>query len=324
MIAVTGAAGFIGSCFIRTLNDKGINDALIIDTFGKDERWKNLAGKRFHSIMEPQDFRAKCSDSFFKNGDITAIVHLGACTSTTERDADYLLDVNYRYSIDIARFALEKNIPFIYASSAATYGDGQAGYSDDLCYGLQPLNMYGYSKQLFDEWLLNTGYLNSCTGIKFFNVFGPNEYHKNDMASMVYKAWQQIRNTGKIRLFASSVPEYPDGGQMRDFIYVKDACAVLWNLIENPGTLNGLLNLGTGIARSWNELAIAVFTAMNLDPSIEYIPMPESLSKQYQNFTQADMSRLKGSDAWVDFMPLEDSIYDYVCMHLQNSRSIFY
>jgi ADP-L-glycero-D-manno-heptose 6-epimerase len=315
MIAVTGAAGFIGSCFITKLNNEGYHDILVIDTLQQDDRWKNLSGKRFRTIEHPEVFRTKCIQGHYSSKDITAIIHLGACSATTERNADYLLDNNYRYSKDIAEFALHRSIPFMYASSAATYGAGEKGYSDTSCYGFSPLNMYGYSKQLFDEWMMNMSYVDNAIGIKFFNVFGPNEYHKLDMASMIFKAYNQIQKTGYIKLFASNDSSYSNGGQLRDFIYIKDACNVMWKLLSDT-SLKGLINLGTGKARSWNDLASAVFAAMNLPVNIEYVPMPISLLGQYQNYTQADMTTLLQSVSAYSFMELEDSISDYICNYL--------
>ena len=207
---------------------------------------------------------------------------------------------------------------FIYASSAATYGDGTQGFSDEHAKipELRPINMYGYSKQVFDLWVLRHKLENQMAGIKFFNVFGPNEYHKGDMTSVIFKAFHQIRQTGKVRLFKSYLPAYPDGGQMRDFVYVKNCVDVLWWLLKHPKT-NGIFNLGTGRARTWNDLINAVYAAMNLAPDIEYIEMPEGLRNQYQYFTEADMGKLKKAGAPVDFPALEDSVRDYVQNYLQ-------
>ena len=321
MIAVTGAAGFIGSCFVKKLNDEGHKDVLVIDTLEQDERWKNLVGKQFITIEHPEEFRRKCIDTY-SSSDVSAIVHMGACSSTTEKNADYLLDNNYRYSIALAEFAEKHSIPFLYASSAATYGAGEQGYDDGLGAGLRPLNMYGYSKQLFDEWMIRTGLIESAIGIKFFNVFGPNEYHKAGMASMIFKAWKQIRENGSISLFKSNTEEYADGGQMRDFIYVKDACEVMWKML-NSQSPKGLVNLGTGKARSWNDLAHAVFSSLNMTAHINYVDMPESLQGQYQNYTQAEMSKLQHSAASHTFMELEESVADYVTAYLEKSISYY-
>lgn len=323
MIAVTGAAGFIGSCFVRTLNERGYDDILIVDSLEQDDRWNNLVTKKFRGIEHPEVFKRKCSEGIYDAHDISALIHMGACSSTTERNAEYLLENNYRYSIAMAQFALAHDIPFIYASSAATYGAGEKGYDDVSVSGLRPLNMYGYSKQLFDEWITGNGLQQSITGIKFFNVFGPNEYHKGDMASMIYKSWKQIQLNGHISLFASDLPEYPDGGQMRDFIYVKDACEVMWKILESKQSL-GIINLGTGKARTWNDLAHAVFKALGKQSDIRYVSMPDTLKGQYQYYTQAVMNTLQSSSSAHTFLELEDSIADYVVNHLEQATTRYY
>jgi len=252
--------------------------------------------------------------------EVSSVVHMGACSSTTERDADYLWENNYLYSREVADWALRHNARFIYASSAATYGDGSSGFSDDheIISRLKPSNMYGYSKQVFDLWVLKNKLENKMAGIKFFNVYGPNEYHKGDMVSVIYKAFHQIQETGKVRLFKSYKKEYPDGGQMRDFIYVKDCANVMWWLLENP-SVNGIYNLGTGKARTWNDLIAAVFSSMGRKTNIQYIEMPEPLRNQYQYFTQAQMDKLKKAGCHVNFSSLEDSVRDYVTNYLQNA-----
>lgn len=314
MIVLTGGAGFIGSCFLKTLNDKGVYDAVVVDTLGTGLKWKNLVGKRFSAIVSPQRFREQCLNDSLAPA-IDTIVHLGACSTTTERDADYLLDNNTQYSIDIATAASKNSIRLVYASSAATYGMGEQGYADWLGSTLRPLNMYGYSKLLFDQWVRDNGLDGEFTGIRYFNVFGPNEYHKGDMASMIYKAFGQIRRTGSLRLFRSNSPDFPDGGQMRDFIYVKDVCRVMWNILQDRD-IRGIYNLGTGSARTWNDLATSVFTAMGRTPDIDYIDMPESLVGQYQNYTCADMTKFNETSARTTFTTLEDGIYDYVTTYL--------
>jgi ADP-L-glycero-D-manno-heptose 6-epimerase len=308
---------------VRTLNEKGYDDILIIDSLEQDDRWNNLVTKKFRGIEHPEMFKKKCSEGIYDAHDITALIHLGACSSTTERNAEYLLENNYRYSIAMAQFAMAHDIPFIYASSAATYGAGEKGYDDASVNGLRPLNMYGYSKQLFDEWIIANGLEHSVTGIKFFNVFGPNEYHKGDMASMIYKSWKQVLTHGHITLFASDLEEYPDGGQMRDFIYVKDACEVMWKILNSKKS-HGIVNLGTGKARTWNDLAHAVFKALNKQSDIRYVSMPDSLKGQYQYYTQAVMSKLQGSSSAHTFLEMEDSIADYIGQHLQNSTTRYY
>lgn len=321
MIIVTGGAGFIGSCLVRELNNNGIYDILIVDRLRNASKWKNLLGKRFTRYIDKDDFRIMFLNGEFDNEKIETIFHIGACSSTTETDCDYLFENNYNNSIDLAQFALTKNIRFIYASSAATYGDGSNGYSDNEFYGLMPLNPYGMTKHLFDLWVIQNGFDKILTGLKFFNVFGPNEYHKDDMASMVYKSFLQIKEKGYVKLFKSNTSEYPDGGQMRDFVYVKDVTKILIDIYNNKA-FSGIYNIGTGNARNWNDLVKAVFNAMNLEPEIEYIDMPEQLSKQYQNFTEADMSKLKSSNPLLSFMELEESVEDYVKNYLLKEQKI--
>ena len=315
MIVLTGGAGFIGSCFLKKLNDNGIKDIIIVDHLGNKEKWKNLVGKRFLKFVHKDEFLKSVSRYEYAEDRIDAIINLGACTVTTERNADYIIANNLNYSIDLAKYALKKHIRYIYASSAATYGNGENGYSDYDFDKLRPLNAYGLSKHLFDLWVRDNDLENVFTGLKFFNVFGPNEYHKADMASMVFKSFKQIKKTGRVKLFRSNHPDYEDGGQMRDFIYVKDVIECIWNIYRKPN-FAGIYNLGTGKARTWNDLVNAVFQAMNIKPEIEYIDMPDSLVKQYQNYTQADMKKLNDSECKMDFMTLEESIKDYVQNHL--------
>lgn len=319
MIVVTGGAGFIGSVFIWKLNTEGITDIIVVDSLGSSNKWKNLVKRRFTDYFHKDKFLEMVTTENipFK---IDAIVHMGACTSTTERNADYLIENNYRYSRILAEFALKKDIRFIYASSAATYGDGSFGFSDDdeITKKLQPLNMYAYSKHLFDLWVLNSGASEKVVGLKFFNVFGPNEYHKGDMASLVYKSYIRIKQTGTARLFKSNTSEYKDGEQKRDFIYVKDCVSVMWWILQRK-EIAGIFNLGTGKARSWNDLVKSVFSALNLTPKIEYIDMPESIQKSYQNFTEADMNKLKSTGCPLSFYSLEEAVRDYVINYLEKS-----
>jgi ADP-L-glycero-D-manno-heptose 6-epimerase len=319
MIIVTGGAGFIGSAFVWKLNKEGIDDIVIVDELGTDDKWKNLVNRRFIDYIHKDDFlQMICADKVPLK--ISAIVHMGACSSTTERDADYLWSNNYLYTKTLAEWTLKRGIRFIYASSAATYGDGTQGFSDDhsKISRLRPINMYGYSKQVFDLWILRNSLEKKIAGIKFFNVFGPNEYHKADMASVIFKAFHQIRETGKVKLFKSYKKEYKNGGQLRDFVYVKDCVKAMWWLFNNPKA-NGIFNLGTGEARTWNDLIKAVFAAMKKKTNIEYIEMPESLRNQYQYFTEAQMTKLKKAGCPVKFSSLEDSVRDYVVNHLQKA-----
>ena len=319
MFIVTGGAGFIGSAFIWKLNAEGIDDILIVDELGQTEKWKNLVNRRYVEYIHKDVFlRMICNEQVpFKP---RAIVHMGACSSTTERNADYLMDNNYHYTCRLAEWALTQEVRFIYASSAATYGDGSQGFSDEnsATATLRPINMYGYSKQLFDLWTLRFKAENKVVGIKFFNVFGPNEYHKGDMRSVVHKAFEQIRDTGKVRLFKSYKHEYIDGGQMRDFVYIKDCVEIMWWLFEHP-EVNGIFNLGTGQARTWNDLIHAVFSAMNLEPRIEYFDMPPEIRNQYQYFTEAKMEKLRATVCPTTFRPLEAAVHDYVVNYLQKT-----
>lgn len=291
------------------LNASGNNDVLIVDSLGNGQKWKNLVGKTYLDIVSKQEFRDLMGAGLFDDS-VEAVIHLGACSSTTETNADYLYDNNYQYSIEVAEFAFEKGARFIYASSAATYGDGSRGYSD-TANDLRPLNMYGYSKHLFDQWIRLQGMETACVGLKFFNVFGPNEYHKGSMASLVSKAVGQIESRGYVELFKSTDAAYGDGGQMRDFIYVKDVCRVMMQLLDDTD-VNGILNLGTGTARSWNDLMGAVFSGMGRPADIRYINMPVELAKQYQNYTQADMTTFESKLPKVRFGTLEESVADYV------------
>ena len=320
MIIVTGGAGFIGSAIVWKLNSEGIDDIVIVDRLGMSEKWKNLVNSKYADYFHKDDFiKMVCEDRvpFAVEG----IIHMGACSSTTERDADYLMENNYRYSRKLAEWAVRKNIRFIYASSAATYGDGSPGFSDDdhVSKTLQPINMYGYSKQVFDLWVLRNQLERKVAGIKFFNVFGPNEYHKGDMRSVVHKSFRQIKETGKVRLFKSHKSEYQDGEQKRDFIYVKDCVEVVWTLFRNR-EVNGIFNLGTGYARTWNDLVRAVFAAMGRKPEIEYIEMPEAIRDQYQYFTEAKMDKLRSAGNTVLFRSLEGAVSDYVGNYLEKGE----
>ncbi|MFO7818210.1 MAG: ADP-glyceromanno-heptose 6-epimerase [Desulfovibrionales bacterium] len=315
MYIVTGGAGFIGSAFVWELNKQGIEDILIVDNLGYGEKWKNLTGLKFIDY----EHRDRLFDLLEKGRlpAVKGIIHMGACSSTTERDAEFLMRNNFHYSQDLALFCVSKGVRFIYASSAATYGDGQSGFDDshaalDL---YRPLNMYGYSKHLFDLWAWKKNLLSQMAGLKFFNVFGPNEYHKEDMKSVICKAYSQIKETGGLKLFRSYHEDYPHGGQMRDFIYVKDCTAVMYWLLENK-EVNGVFNLGTGTPRTWNDLARAVFTAMGREPRIEYIQMPESLRPKYQYYTRAQMEKLQAVGCPLNFTSLEDGARDYVQNYL--------
>jgi len=316
VIIVTGGAGFIGSNIVAALNAQGHNDILVVDELGEGSKWKNLYNKRFYDIIYEDALLEFIKRNSPADG-IEAVIHMGACTSTTERDADYLLENNYHYSVRLAEWALSGGVRFIYASSAAIYGDGNLGFLDDdeQCINYKPLNMYGFSKQLFDNWVIDNELQERVVGLRFFNVFGPNEAHKDDMASVAYKAFFQAARGGKVKLFKSANPDYQDGEQKRDFIYVKDCAKVACWFLENKDA-NGIFTLGTGKARSWNDLAGALFSALGKEKRIEYIDMPTKLIKQYQYFTEADVTKLRDVGYSDEFTSLEDAVAEYVQEYL--------
>ncbi len=315
MIVVTGGAGFIGSAIIWELNRRGKKEILIVDELGTDEKWKNLVGLQFEDFVHKHKFIDSINKAAFINAD--AIIHMGANSSTTEKDADYLFNNNYLYTKTLAEFCLNNNIRFIYASSAATYGDGSLGFDDDENKSdtLRPLNMYGFSKSMFDIWAVNQDVFNKIVGLKYFNVFGPNEYHKGDMRSVVHKAFEQVRDTGGVKLFKSGNPKYKDGEQMRDFIYVKDAVNITLHFLDNKN-INGLFNVGSGQARTWNDLVAALFKAMEKPVDIGYIELPDHLADKYQYFTEANLSKLKNAGYKKEIASLESGINDYVKNYL--------
>ena len=311
-VLVTGGTGFIGSAIVWKLNAVGIQDIIIVDHLAGSEKWKNLVGKRFEDYIEKDKFLPLLDDASLKNK-IDVIIHMGACTSTTETNATYMMENNYVYTKRLAEWALKNRKRFLYASSAATYGDGDKGYSDDdkVTPSLKPLNVYGYSKHAFDLWALKNKLQKEFVGFKFFNVYGPNENHKCDMRSMVNKGYKQIKETGKMRLFKSHRPDYTDGNQKRDFIYVKDAVELVYHFFENPQK-RGIFNIGTGHAETWNALANALFAALGKKPNIEYIDMPGNLRDKYQYFTEADLTKLKKAGIKHKFFTLKDAVKDYV------------
>jgi ADP-L-glycero-D-manno-heptose 6-epimerase len=316
MYIITGGAGFIGSAVAWRLNQEGVDDILIVDNLGTTDKWKNLAGLRYREYLHRDEFLRRIREGEAPD-QVEAVIHMGACSSTTERDADFLMANNVRYAQEVCRYALARGARFIQASSAATYGDGSQGFSVDLpnlC-RLRPLNMYGYSKHAFDVWASRENLLDRIVCLKFFNVYGPNEYHKGDMRSMVCKAVEQIRADGALRLFRSCKQKYADGGQMRDFVYVKDCAEIVRWLLGNPD-VNGILNAGSGAARTWNDLAKAVFAAMALPVNVVYTDMPEALRGKYQNFTQADMAWIDRHHCPVRFHSLEDGVRDDVGNYL--------
>ena len=322
-ILVTGGAGFIGSALVWDLNQRGVEDVLVADYLGTDEKWRNLVPLRFDDYLEADDLLRRVATDDPTLADVELIFHLGACSATTERDAAYLVRNNFEYTKTLARWALAHDARFVYASSAATYGDGTAGMSDleNDPHAFRPLNMYGYSKQLFDGYAARHGFLDAIVGLKYFNVYGPNEDHKGDMRSLVHKAYQQIVETGQVRLFKSHRPDYRDGEQQRDFLYVKDAVNLTIELAETT-TAGGLFNVGSGQAHTWVELAGAIFEALERPPQIEFIDMPEALRGKYQYFTQADLTKLRGYCKNVPLTPLPEAVSDYVRNYLVPGRRL--
>lgn len=322
-ILVTGAAGFIGSALIHTLNSRGIDNILACDILGTGDKYRNLVPLRFADYIEADDLERIVEGAPEKLADIRTVIHLGACSSTTEQDCSYLIRNNYEYTKKLCNWALESGCRFVYASSAATYGDGSLGMDDGMenLHALRPLNMYGYSKHLFDLYAKREGILDRIVGLKYFNVFGPNEYHKGDMRSVVHKAFEQIRSSGTVSLFKSYHPDYRDGQQKRDFLYVKDACEMTLHLAETP-TANGLFNLGSGIAMTWIDLVRPIFASLNVPISIEFIDMPETLRGKYQYYTCADISRLKATGYTGPFTSLKDAVTDYVTNYLMPNRTL--
>jgi ADP-L-glycero-D-manno-heptose 6-epimerase len=316
MIVVTGGAGFIGSAIVWRLNQMGADKIIIVDELGTDDKWKNLNGLKYADFLHKDDFMGLVLQRTvpFK---ITSMIHLGACSSTTEKDADYLMDNNVHYSQELAKYSIEKGNRFIYASSAATYGDGSNDYNDDEnnLNSLRPLNMYGYSKQLFDLWIKQNGLMDKVVGVKYFNVYGPNEYHKDDMRSVVHKAFEQVRDFGKVKLFKSYNSEYKDGEQKRDFVYVKDAVDMTLHFLEREDK-NGIFNVGTGNAQTWVELVTALFNAVGKPVNIEFVDMPEEIRGKYQYFTQANLGKIRNAGYDKKIMDVNEGVNDYVKNYL--------
>ena len=311
-IIVTGGAGFIGSAIVWRLNELGHDDILIVDRLDETDKWKNLAPLKFADYIDADDF----IDEIGSFKDTTTVFHLGACSSTTETDSDYMIRNNYQYTKNLAEFSLANGIRFVYASSAATYGDGSAGMNDgtgDLD-NLRPLNVYGYSKHLFDQYAARNGMFDRIVGLKYFNVFGPNENHKGDMRSLVNKAFDEINATGMIGLFRSHNSDYQDGEFGRDFVYVKDAVDMTLHFAENK--TGGLFNVGSGRMATWNALANATFAALGRKPNLQYIDMPEQLRDRYQYHTQADLTQIRQAGYSVETTPLSNAVADYVQNYL--------
>lgn len=311
-IIVTGGAGFIGSAIVWRLNQLGADDVLIVDRLDHSDKWKNLAPLKFADYLDADDF----IENLEKHDRTNVLLHLGACSATTERDSAFMMRNNYEYTKRLANWSIEREIRFVYASSAATYGDGTRGMADgaDDLETLRPLNVYGYSKHLFDLYAKRNRLFDRIVGLKYFNVFGPNENHKDDMRSLVNKAFAQILETGKLQLFKSAHPDYEDGEFGRDFVYVKDAVEMTAHFIENPAS--GLFNVGSGQMHTWNELARAIFDALDLPPRIEFVEMPAHLRDRYQYHTQADLTRLRETGYEKRTTALNESVADYVRNYL--------
>ena len=325
-VLVTGGAGFIGSALVWALNRRGCENIVVCDRLGTDKKWRNLTPLRFADYIEADALLPRLQDG--TQGKFDLILHLGACSSTTERDAGYLIRNNYEFTRDLAAWALGqksrgKKTRFVYASSAATYGDGSAGMDDNDASldKLRPLNLYGYSKHLFDLHAKRAGFLNQIAGLKYFNVFGPNEDHKGDMQSLVHKSFGQVQTEGVIRLFKSYRSDFRDGEQKRDFLYVKDAVAMTLHLAATPKA-NGIFNIGGGTARTWLDLARAVFIALNRKPNIQFIEMPDAIRDKYQYFTEANLSRLRAAGYTAPVTKLEDAVADYVRNYLVPGRRL--
>lgn len=321
-ILVTGGAGLIGSAVVWELNRRGVENILVSDHLRSSEKWRNLVPLRFRDYIEADDLLERVSHHPAQLASIGTIFHLGACSSTTETDGAYLIRNNFEYTKALAQFALAHDVRFIYASSAATYGAREQELKECVpLSSLRPLNMYGYSKHLFDCYAEREGFLPRITGLKYFNVFGPNENHKGYMRSVVHKAFHQIRETGRVSLFRSYRPEFGDGQQKRDFLYVKDAAEITVELAELRDG-GGLFNIGSGQANTWLALATAIFTALDLPPQIDFIDMPEQLRGKYQYFTCADISKLRAAGYTKPLTPLPHAVHDYVTNYLVPGRNL--
>lgn len=313
-VLLTGGAGFIGSALLWELNQRGCERVVVADRLGSSEKWRNLVPLKFEDYLEADDLFLEIDSGSL--GEFDLVFHLGACSSTTETDAAYLIHNNFEFSKELALWSLERGARFVYASSAATYGLGEAGMSDrdqdpETLSRLRPLNMYGYSKHLFDVWAARKGLLDRIVGLKYFNIFGPNEAHKGEMRSLVAKAIPQIQREGTLKLFRSHNPDYEDGRQLRDFLYVADAAAMTLHLAE-ASDASGLFNVGSGRASTWLELADAVFAAMGEAPAVDFVDMPDHLRPKYQYHTEADISRLREAGYDRPITPLRDAIQEYV------------
>lgn len=323
-IVITGAAGFIGSCLVSFLNQKGFANLILVDEFSRQDKSPNLQGKKYTATVERGNF----FEWLHKNKpSIDFVFHIGARTDTTEFDYAVHQHLNVEYSQKIWNYCTVHNIPLVYASSAATYGAGEKGYDDnhEVVHVLKPLNPYGVSKNEFDKWVLHQeDHPPFWAGLKFFNVYGPNEYHKARMASVIFHSYNQIKAIGNVKLFRSHRPDFKDGQQLRDFVYVKDVLKVCYWLmqqaLENGSKAGGIYNLGTGKARSFADLAKATFAGLDLDDNIEYIDMPEDIRDKYQYFTEANMQKLKAAGYTDEFYSLEAGVDDYVRNYLSKGK----
>lgn len=320
-ILVTGGAGFLGSALVWGLNARGYDDIWVADFLGSSAKWRNLSPLRFSEYLEADRLRERVQAD--RLPEFGLVLHMGACSATTETDVAYLIDNNYEYTRELARWALGRKTRMVYASSAATYGDGSCGMADSTAVleRLRPLNAYGFSKHLFDRMAYREGWLEQLVGLKYFNVFGPNEAHKGDMRSLVDKAFEQVTRTGRLGLFRSYRPEVADGEQRRDFLYVKDAVDMTLFLAFHPYA-RGLYNLGSGVASTWLELAQALFAAMERDLAVDFIDMPAELRDRYQYFTQADLGRLRAQGYTGRLTPLAEAVGEYVKEYLAPDRRL--
>lgn len=322
MIIVTGASGFIGSVLTARMNASGRDQLILSDRMGMADKWRNLSERRFIEYIDHEDLLLQLECGSLGKEKIEAIVHIGARTDTTERNAEVVMKLNYHYTIRICRIALNRGIRFIYASSAAVYGDGSHGFSDadDLTPRLRPLNAYAFSKWLFDTWAIRNNVAKDIVGLRFFNVYGPNEYHKGRMASVVHHAFPRAMKEGVVQLFESDRPEIAHGGQSRDFVYVMDVARVVDFFINNPKT-GGIFNLGSGRARTFNDLATTILSACDHNRSgIRYFPMPDDLKGKYQYFTEADLSRLRAAGFNEAMTSIEDGVTDYIRNYLRRPQ----
>jgi ADP-L-glycero-D-manno-heptose 6-epimerase len=323
VIIVTGGAGFIGSAVIAALNERGEKNILLVDAIDHDEKEHNIGHLLYERLVDIGQFREQLVAGAYDSAGVKAIIHLGACSDTAEQDWDYLADNNVAYSQDVIRWCFDRGVRCIYASSGAVYGNGSEGYSDnhDLFERFEPLNLYGKSKLLVDTWARDGGYLEKVAGLRYFNVFGPNEYHKNDMRSVIAKKFEELHQKGIVTLFKSYHSDYQDGQQKRDFIYITDAVAITLFFLDKP-RIAGVYNAGTGVAATWNEVAKAMCGALNVPTRIKYVAMPKALRDQYQYFTQADMTKLKKAGWRTRFVELEAGVRDYVTHYLVPHRHL--